>query len=219
MTQAIEGFTPPHFIFEEATSIEHFVELLRGYHAMLMAARPENERYELAACQTRFEFHPVDDPNYCVDKAWGEYHFRLSFKFKQQGTPFAAVKRDFPFMMMLSSQGNGRHTTGESEELHGTSIELEYFPKMQAEFEALQELNKKHEAHVRKLNVQTQESCDSDAELQKVRARLNSHQVSVYLLEAEEKRLMERIAADIKTTHPEPDAQARVALLQKFPER
>ena len=222
MEQALEQAVVPHPIFAEATSIEHFVELLRAHHAERMLGLPPEQQYEFGDCQIRFEAHAADDPDYCSDVAWGEYHLRFKLKFQstqRRAKAFEEVKRDFPFLEILSSQGSGRQNEAHSEQLHGTSIYLDSFPKMQAEFEALQELNKKHDAHVRKLDGQTQESCDSDAELQKVRAKLNSHRVSVYLLEAEEKALMERIATNIKTSHPEPDAEARTALLQKFADR
>ena len=223
MEQAMQEAVVPHPIFAEATSIEHFVELLRAHHAECMKNLPPEQRYEFGECQIRFEAHAADDPEYCSDVAWGEYHLRFKLRFKSTqrsaGKAFGEVRRDFPFLEILSSQGSGPRHEMHSEQLHGTSIYLESFPKLQAEFEALQELNNKHDAHVRQLDSQTQETCDNDAEMQKTLTELNSHRVSVYLLEAKEKKLREQIASNIKTSNPEPDADVRAALLQKFADR
>lgn len=208
----------PHAIFAEATSIEHFVELLRGYHAELMATRPAELRYELHVYPPHLEVYGPDHPDNCSDTTWGEYSFKLKLTMPQrEGKPFETFENDFPFLQTTSSQGAGGYGTSYGvEEVHGVYHDLECFPKIHAQFVALQSLNAKHAQHVFEMDRRTQSAFTADAELESVRSKLTHHRVEIYSLEREEKALMDRIRADVNASNPEPYAAEREALLQMF---
>lgn len=208
----------PHSMFAEATSIEHFVGLLRDYHAELMDNRPAELRYEMHVYPPQLQVYSPDHPDNCSDTTWGEYSFRLKLTMpRREGKSFEMFGKDFPFLQTTSSQGTGGSGTAYGvEELHGVYHDLECFPKIHAQFMALQDLNTKHAQHVFEMDRQTQSAFTADDELLKVRSKLNSHQVAVYFLEKEEKTLMDSIRAGVNASHPEPYAVEREALLQQF---
>jgi hypothetical protein len=208
----------PHRIFAEATSIEHFVELLQGYHAELMANRPAEHRYELEVYPPQLQVYSPDHPDNYSDTTWGEYSFRLKLKMPlREGRPFETFGKDFPFLQTTSSQGTGGAGKVHGvDELHGVYHDLECFPKIHAQFMALQDLNAKHAKHVYEMDRKTQDAFTEDEALGAIRSKLNSHRVAVYLLESEEQTLMKNIRAGVNASHPEPYAAEREALLQKF---
>jgi hypothetical protein len=220
MEPVLDEFKMPHPMFAEATSIEHFVELLRSYHQDLMVTRPPEQRYKFQDCRIRFDYHPKDDPDYNCETAWGEYYLRMTF----DGVPrekdyFETIKNDFPFFDAMSASGNYAHDALCGSEVHETSIYIESFPKIHAEFMKLQDLNEKHDEHVRKVDAQVKAACETDTQMAKVQRELTSHRVAIYLLEADEKAAMARITEDVKTNNPEPYAAERAALLQTFADR
>lgn len=220
MEQVSNEYTMSHPMFAEATSIEHFVELLRSYHQALMATRPPEQQYEFQDCRIRFDYHPKDDPDYNCETAWGEYYLRMTFDRVPCGKGhFKTIKDDFPFFDAMSSSGNYVHGAPCGSETHETSIYLESFPKMHAQFMRLQDLNEKHDEHVRQVDVQVKQACEGDAKMQQVQRDLRTHRVAIYLLEDDEKAAMQRITADVNASHPEPHAAERAALLQKFADR
>lgn len=208
----------PHPMFAEATSIEHFVELLRGYHAELMNTRPAELRYELEVNPPQLQVYSPDHPDNYSETTWGEYSFRMKVKMPQrEGQPFETFGKDFPFLQVISSQGTGGSGKVHGvDELHGVYHDLECFPKLHAQFMTLQDLNAKHAQHVYEMDRQTQSAFTADETLENVRSQLNSHRLAVYRLEREEKALMDSIRASVNASHPEPYAAEREALLQKF---
>ena len=218
MELVLDNDVVPHAIFAEATTIEHFVELLRGYHAELMNARPERLRYELEIYPPRLSVYSPDHPDNCSETTWGEYSFRMKVRMPlREGKPFETINTDFPFLQIISSQGTGMSgSVSNADELHGFSHDLECFPKIHAQFMALQDMNAKHAQHVYEMDRQTQSAFTADAELGSVRHKLTSHRVAIYSLEREEKAHMDRIRANVNASNPEPYAAEREALLQQF---
>jgi hypothetical protein len=218
MELVLDNEVVPHPIFAEATSIEHFVELLQGYHAELMNTRPAERRYDMEVYPPQLQVYSPDHPDSCSDITWGEYSFRLRVTMPlREGRPFETFGKDFPFLQVCSSQGTGGSGKVHGvDELHGVYHDLECFPKIHAQFMALQDLNAKHAQHVYEMDRQTQSAFTADDALGSVRSKLNSHRVAVYMLEREEKALMDSIRAGVNASHPEPYAAEREALLQKF---
>lgn len=205
---------PSHECFQQAESIEHFVELLKAYHAGLMLKLPENQRYEFISCDTRFSFHPIDDPDYDSDVAWGEYHFRLIFKMPPSSSEaFKAIQRDFPFIQMLSSQASSKS----GEEKHETSIDLVEFPKMQAEFEKLQELNVEYLAHEAEKKVKLESACKNSTEMSNITYNLAVHQMKIHTLETEKSALLSKLTTQVDQENPFPgNTLERDSLRQKY---